>query len=798
MVTRSFVSSGRVPVFYQEEFGPAVLAACGLGFRNPADAASLPQLSALRAFLAQQTPTFDCTSLPQELAAAPFDLFQVVHRYLLGVAALVWRVSGVSWPSLAWLGGLFAGLSGAAAYLFFRTAMGTVLALLLTTLWITAPLHLEHVPHLRDYAKTPFFAVLLCAAMWAARATAPRAATVSVMAALGAFFGIGLGIRTDVAVYLPIVIAVLMFRWPLTRNQLVTRCLAAAAAVVMFTLFAAPVLRGYQKGNNLAHVALLGLTDASREWLQLQPAPYSYGYLYNDSYVAHVIAAEAERRQPRATPLSLGSGEYAAAGNELYGRLLRMFPGDTLTRSWAAVRGSLRLPFVPVQLQRPMWLTGLGGRLLDWRGAIVKRIAIVPPLAAAVVAIAMLGAADFRLAIIVGSLFALLAGSTAVQFQGRHIFQLELFSWCVLGFVAATIWRLGRGAFPLAAYPRLITRAAIVTVMLMVVVVAPIAAARGYQSRQVSQLFSAYAEAPTEPVETLADTAADESQVLLRVVPPQRRDRRFIDSDVLIASFGGGECDADAIDVTFRYAPTPLQADLTRHRLLPMPPPGPQRTRIVFPTFSTGELAAESAGLKFAGLELARADRSCLADLRRVSKPESLPIVLEMLLTSDWRSHPLYEAFQGLEPRSEDWHFETYSLPAGLKPGRRWLASLEPIHAAPAFRSRQVRDIDASRIESAGREERHGAYLLTWPYETKPAGAAFYVEGELFDGGLSIGFQENDTWVKQLNVDAAGKFRAVLRVDAPGSYGAVLANHQIGSGGHHSVITRYGWLPPQQ
>ncbi len=40
---------------------------------------------------------------------------------------------------------------------------------------------------------------------------------------------------------------------------------------------------------------MLGLSDPSRDWLQLQEAPYSFGHLYHDGYLATVIAGYSER-----------------------------------------------------------------------------------------------------------------------------------------------------------------------------------------------------------------------------------------------------------------------------------------------------------------------------------------------------------------------------------------------------------------------------------------------------------------------------------------------------------------------
>ena len=56
---QAFRAAGGAQEFYQSEFGPAVMVACGGGFRNP-DTRTAP---ALAAFLSQQSDRFDCGSL---------------------------------------------------------------------------------------------------------------------------------------------------------------------------------------------------------------------------------------------------------------------------------------------------------------------------------------------------------------------------------------------------------------------------------------------------------------------------------------------------------------------------------------------------------------------------------------------------------------------------------------------------------------------------------------------------------------------------------------------------------------
>src|SRR5712691_457293 len=86
-ITRTFT-----PMWYQGEFGAAVLEACGKRFGN-----AVEPVPALSAFLSQKSATFDCRELPQTLHLAPPDPFQQAFRYMMFVVAMYWRSTGVSW-----------------------------------------------------------------------------------------------------------------------------------------------------------------------------------------------------------------------------------------------------------------------------------------------------------------------------------------------------------------------------------------------------------------------------------------------------------------------------------------------------------------------------------------------------------------------------------------------------------------------------------------------------------------------------------------------------------------------------
>jgi hypothetical protein len=814
---RSFVAAGNRPEFYQRQFGPAVLLACGKGFHNPPGTATGPDLTpylqpdllpdpgfeGLSEFLAQSRQSLDCSELPPAFESQPIRSFQTVHLYLLGLFAASWYVFGVSWDVGPFVSAGFAGLTAALVYLLCRTGMGPILAVALTLLWILSPLQLAEMPHLRDYAKAPFFMFTACAAAWIALTRASRATTLAALTFMGAVIGIGFGMRTEVGGYLPLLLLTLVaFRPGFDRRDARTRLLAAGAAVVAFLIVAFPMLASYQSGNNLAHVALLGLTDPSRDWLQLREAPYSFGYLHHDGYVATVLAGFADRSAALTTPLVQGTGDYARWGDLYYGQLLRTFTADVLVRAWAAVISIFDMPFQLVYALRPPWVDASYDGLFTQRAVVLSWLRTLPPLVAGVLFAVGIGTYRLRLVGLFLLLAVVLPGMTSVQYHRRHVFHFEIVALFVYGCLLHGIWRFAsqpqwwrRPAF--RAYG---ARVALVTAGMAAVIVVPVIAARQYQSRSVTRLFESYEGASVRPIALPEASAGDgEDLAMVPIVfPDSHGSGRWIDTNVLRLSIGGEQCGSDQVRLRFRYHAEPPFADLTRETIAPAPPPGSSRTLVMFPVYTLGRKNAVSGSLQFEGVEVAADQRACIASVDAFSQPERFPLLIESILLPDWRQRPLYESLLELERAQAEWRPAMYSVPSTVLPDRRRLSRLEVIHEAPTYRSAQVRRLEPGLIESRGTAATSSAYLLTWPSHRHPGGSAFFVEGEVIEGGLTIGIHQNERWVQQVDVARPGHFRAVVQIDADGVYRAVLANHQLRGLYNRTTITRYGWLPPPQ
>ena len=280
------VARGEPGQYYQNEFQPAAMRACGHGFAGYG-----VQEGPFLEFLRGERQSVDCSVLEDQTASLDANVFQRAHRYLLESAGLLWRLDGISWDALTPLFAVLYGLSAAALFGLFRLVSGRVLATIGTLALIFSPLQLDELRHLRDYAKVPFlFAAFFLAGVLATKRLRPRSALV-VGAAAGAVLGIGFGFRADVLLALPILLGALVL-WPEGWRQSVRVRLATAAVMGgVFVLTALPVILTLSSGGNLYLMGVHGQTAPFTDNLGLEQDLYSTGRIYNDPYAVSLTNA---------------------------------------------------------------------------------------------------------------------------------------------------------------------------------------------------------------------------------------------------------------------------------------------------------------------------------------------------------------------------------------------------------------------------------------------------------------------------------------------------------------------------
>lgn len=772
--------------FTQRVYGAALMRACGRGLTTPSQAILAGDPAAgfapVREFLAMRLASISCA----EVAGVPvegLDGLQRASRYLLWSVAGAWLLGGPSWAAVDWLTGLLFALTIALAYLGCRAAMGKIAAAGAALLFLVSPLHLQNLADLRDYSKAPFFVAALCAI--ALVVTRPRrgAFVVGVACVTGAVLGFGFGMRTDVLVNVVLVCgAMLVFLPGRVADTWKVRIAATIGCAVCFGLVASPLLSSFETRSSPWHVALLGYAHDWDGPLNLTGTPYETGHFYSDSYVATLVDAYWGRTTQGDERVSVGLPHYGEASHDYYMATLTTFPADMAARAWASVITILQLPFsgtgaVDRRLLPSSLATGLTAvqRVLLWLEDVSVLLFV-----AVVLGISVHSA---RLAALVLGLAIVLGAYPAIQFQPRHIFHLEIVSLWSLAFAAAwmarAMVRVVRGGALIEGERS--RRPAVFAAIIILAVVLPITGLRAYQQGRAHRLFMSYLDAEVTAI-TAPETALANGVVRLAAggdVFARPRGGRSMYSELLVAEIDD-RCGLSSVALTFRYAAEEPIADFSRAYEIDVPPGA--ATRVVFPVFETGGASPNPGLLSFAGLEVLQSERACISQLSRLTAPDRFDLLLPVVLPPGWRALPLYERLRRWEGDAAPGTRVSYWSPASLAFHRPIV--LQRIAGAPAFAAPveyqgTIATVAADgSITVDGLAESAASYVVAWRAAPFDASSVVVVEGRLERGGITVGLVDGTGWVSEVEIDAAGAFRAAVQAPAAGAYQLVIANHR--------------------
>ena len=784
-------AAGAPPFFYQEQFAPAVMLACGHGYRNVLG----PDDPDLAVFLAQKQDNFDCGLLPVADPARALTAFQGISRYLEAAVATVWRLRGVRWSALTPLFALMLMVTTVATYGLFRLVVGRTVAVAGTLLSAFSPMALANLPNLRDYAKAPFVLGLLCILGSMLRRPQSARSLVAKTIAAGVLEGIGLGFRTDLWLFVPVLVAAVLLAPLTTAQPWRLRAWTAGGFLVVAAAMAFPVLRAYGNGSNTAHVILLGFTAPFDAPLAVEPASYRLGSFYNDDNVYVRVRAFAER-EGSSGQLPIGSVEYDRASSRYLEQLVAMVPGDVLTRAWGALFGVVRAPFAPragsLSYLRPALRSPL--RLRDWLAGWVEW----PVPVAAVLGVAFLLIADPLPGLIAVGVFLLLATSATLQFHPRHFFYLEALVWLPALALAAKAAR-GRTSLPGIKWSGAVAVAAIFLVLPLSAIAAT-AAARAVQRTRMASIIAGLRAAPRTPI-TLVGGAGNGSDLL--PLPPLRRDDQPLAETLAhpvtagryAIVIGGEACDRMSVSPRFRYRSTVPFDDFSEAETIALPLDDSTVT-IYRSVFERDEpvAAGRDAHLdsfrrtRFAGIELPPGDCSCIRSIDAIPErawPEPLTSMI------DGGGAPLVQRLSWEKPASHAPH--VMASPASLSRRAAVAALRRPLETRLTFLAAESRRVgDGLRVDGAVA----GGYSYvasTASRQARPTDLAI-VTGTVRSGGITVGLQRNGRWVRALNITETGPFVAVLAPDGADEYQLVIANClPDASRRNHFSIDRLGW-----
>ena len=629
-------ANGTQPFFYQQNFEPAVMMACGRGY-----GVASPGPQAMSDFLQLRRNDFDCALLAPATRTVPPTLAANANwYYLYSAAAAVWRVTGISWTALDLLVAGFAATVTVLLYGLFRLvaphSVSAGVALLLTV----SPQNTGVLQSLRDYSKAPFvLAALLILAVLVMRPMR-RPATIALAALYGVVVGLGYGFRGDLSVMVPFgALVVLLF---LPGSWRVNAARNVSATLVMFAVFflvASPVISRLDKGGCQYHFALLGLTESLTTGLHLTPSLYRLGDHTLDIFGNLKIGDYASRVMQMPVPVWC-TAEFDTASGPFYMKMATTFPADFAVRAYASVLMILRLSLVIPKMTAP-WepiphvaLVGAASWVVHAVTTLIAPFGVLITLAA----IGAAWAASPRLGAALTFFVLFLTGYPSIRFEDRHWFHLRFIPWWAAMVVGQQIIHRGWRGWPRPTVIRAVAGAGGVLVALVIA----LGALRVVQTRIVGRLINSYSEAATQEILTEPGPATSSLRVKWEPLdygtPPEHRG-----SDLVVVTTAG--CPGTgpvSLMVKYAFDDERFGHDLSTAITLDRPPAGAAPTRVFVPVFWAGN--QDHTYLRFSGIEVVGAPATCVGRVARVIDRASLPLWVEMQVPPDWPERRLYQA----------------------------------------------------------------------------------------------------------------------------------------------------------
>lgn len=650
---------GSVPQFWQNTtFMQGIMYVCGHGFENP----MVPDVPGLEPFLNSKTDCFDCAAIPPNVRVLPPDTstmtfeeidayhpqeqfpgflaWQRYHLYLVWAVLACWWIFGVCWSALTPLCGLLYGTTVAAAYGLFRLGMRRGLAVLGALLIALSPLHLQMIPHIRDYAKAPFLLLVLLIMGYLVKHS-PRWWKVLGMSILcGAILGLGMGFRTDLGIAFPAFFVILL----LMRSGWFTRIFAAAFFTVAFIAAGYPILlEVFKEAGHFCHVALLGFLTYCDDRLGVGSALYTLGGPYSDFYIANVVQSYMQRIHGSMPPTHVMMPEYHEATQLYFLEYVKTFPGDLIVRGYASVLRVLDEMHPDPSRPWPMGITNqFLCRLYEWRSIALDHI----PGGGryfALAALILIACADLRWAFAALFLLFYFAGYPAIQFNLRHAFQFEFIGLWTIGFLLQQVWSLATSISPHQSgddlsnfsIPRAMLRAVSFIVIATLGFSGLLAAACAYQHFTVGNLVS---KVETRTVQRLEyETQLETTDTVLLRLPgiPAPDPAKPVQYEYIMVELKGAFVN---IPVTFAYESEDREHfDYTRTVNVRLGQHGGP-TRLYFPLYFSPQS-------RFLGIRMPQRDLDRLAGVFRLTNADSLPLWLTLTLPSDWQTQPRHQWF---------------------------------------------------------------------------------------------------------------------------------------------------------
>ncbi|MBI2422054.1 MAG: hypothetical protein HYV27_04420 [Candidatus Hydrogenedentes bacterium] len=664
---------GGKPLFWQNTtFMQAIMWVCGHGFENP----MVSDVPGLEAFLDGNTDCFDCAAIPGDVRVLPEDTsamsfeeidawhpqdqfpgflpWQRYHLYLVLTVAAFWSIFGVCWSALVPLCGLLYGAAIAAAFGIFRLGVRRSLATFFAFMLMISPLHLQMLPHIRDYAKAPFLLLAILIMGLLLRESLHRNLSLLLSAFCGALLGIGIGFRTDLAIAVPAFLLALPLAPVESRAGLRWRLFAGVTFILAFIGAGYPILQELAKeSGHFAHVTLLGFLNFCDRRLGVAAPLYHLGDPFSDFYLANAVQSYMHRIHGTMPETHVMMPPYHEATNFFLMEYIKTFPGDLILRAYTAVLRILdemhpkaHAPY-PQGITAP-WLLPL----FDLRALLLDRLPGGGRYYAGI-ALGILAARNLRWGF--GALLLLLffGGYPSLQFNLRHAFHLEFLSLWAFAFllqrgldvcgIALSPDRRSGLREQLVHHERGIAPSLLRFAIFGAVTVSGLAlllqGTRLWQHRAVAALVEQCVAAPLEALVAIPSAGGDVTVLFdlgdFGKTPPLEQFDLPVHYEYLMVTCAGGE---GAIPLTFVYeAEHREHFNYTRTVTAPLKETGDGVTRLYFPLY----FGQDS---RFAGVRVPQAQAEKVTGFYRVHNAQEIPLWMTLILPPDWKDLPLHQS----------------------------------------------------------------------------------------------------------------------------------------------------------
>lgn len=609
--------AGRAQIFYQQYFEPAITIACGRGFES---AMAMP--APVEAFVSLQTDRLDCAQLPADPQLKPDDaVYQYAWFYLMWTVGLFWKVFGVSWSGLVPLFGALFALVIVLAYAIFRLAVPVWAALPAAAALAISTLHLQNLPHLRDYAKAPFVLALLLIMFIVAKRAVTGRRLVAWSALYGLVLGIGYGFRSDLlANILPFIVTVAIFTPGFNARDLFSKVGALVAAGVVFVTVAWPAISYVRdQGGCQWHAILLGLEYNFNDDLGVAPAHYQWITRYTDEYMLTAVNSFIVRTEG-AQPVAFCTAAYDAASARYLAAIATTFPADVVTRAYASILRVTDLPFY-------LWSVPAEGH--SRLGHLLTNVVGTSRLAVAVMVLALAGM-SWRLGAFAAFAVLYVASYPMLQFAQRHFFHLEFLGWWAMAFafygaVRVLRWAASRGEAPWPQpLPLMARRAVVFGAVAAVIVLAPLPVARAFHDRSVGALTDTIMRAPRVPLPSEPGTTPSDIRLVTVPAGADPTQTVYLDVEVDLSACPQGvpltlvyDKSNPFYDFSIAVQPQPRDAIVQRY---------------LTPVFRG-----------FQGLSLGTSPATCVRSIKQLASLSGIPLLPTYTLPVDWQDHALHQ-----------------------------------------------------------------------------------------------------------------------------------------------------------